>query len=335
MPTINSYLFRVALISAVLALASCGGGGSGSNTPPIDSPPSASNIAQDYLDEIISLMRENAVTRDTVDWGNLESEVKEIAVNATSIRQTYPAITRALELAGANHSFLNSPSGDLITYPSDIRCEQDIVLDRPDVSGIGYVRVDAVTTNSTVQAVQTATNIQSTIASQDSAEVTGWIVDLRNNFGGNMWPMIAGLGPLFDNNLLGHFIDPDENAEPWGYEDGTSFIGTSPVVTVNMPYTLINPLPKIAVLTSARTASSGEATMIAFKKQFNVRFFGTDSCGLSTANTNYQLSDGSVLFLTTAVTADREREKYGERVAVDQPTAPEETLAQAVEWLQN
>jgi len=149
-----------------------------------------------------------------------------------------------------------------------------------------------------------------------------------------MWPMVAGLGPLFDSTLLGYFADADENFTPWGYENGQSVLNGSPVVTVNSPYTLINSPPKIAVLSSQRVASSGEATLIAFKKQHNVRFFGTATCGLSTANSSFELSNGSVLFLTTAITADREQEKYGNRVAVDQTVAPEHVLAQAISWLQ-
>ena len=84
-----------------------------------------------------------------------------------------------------------------------------------------------------------------------------------------MWPMIAGLGPLFDNSVLGYFIDADENTVSWGYENGSSMLGSRSVVTVDEPYVLLNPQPKIAVLSSKRVGSSGEATLIAFKKQFN------------------------------------------------------------------
>jgi C-terminal processing protease CtpA/Prc len=107
------------------------------------------------------------------------------------------------------------------------------------------------------------------------------------------------------------------------------------MVTVEEPYTLLNPLPKIAVLSSRRVASSGEATLIAFKKQYNVKIFGTDSCGLSTGNKVFSLSDGSSLILTTVVMADREQLKYGDRVPVDQTEAQLDVVSKAVEWLQN
>lgn len=312
-----------------LTLFACGGGSDS------ESPAEQDRAAKAYLSEVLSVMRENAVTKYEVDWGVLETEVNQLAANATSISETYPAITRALQLIDTNHSFLNSPSGTLITYPSTIRCVQDLDITQPNTQGIGYIRVDALNSSDNEVEQAFATNIQALIAQRDSPDITAWVVDLRNNLGGNMWPMIAGLGPLFEGSTLGHFIDPDENITPWGYENGRAFLGESTITSVDEPYTLLNPLPKIAVLSSRRVASSGEATLIAFKKQVNVRVFGTDSCGLSTGNSAFEFSDGSVMLLTTVIIADREQEKYGGRVPVDQATRPEDALAEAVTWLQN
>lgn len=327
-----SVLKVIVLLFALLLLSACGGGSSNDNSTA--ELPNSSASAQAYIAEILTIMRNNAVTRYTVDWGNLESEVNQLAANAKSISDTYPAITRALELIGTNHSFLNSPSGTLITYPSTLACTQSFDIDTPSQSGIGYIRVDSYGPNNAESETEFAINIQARIAQQDNQDVSAWVVDLRNNQGGNMWPMVAGLGPFFDSPVLGYFSDADDNFSPWGYENGQSMLNGNPIVTVSTPYTLINPLPKIAVLSSQRVASSGEATLIAFKKQHNVRFFGTATCGLSTANSSFELSNGSVLFLTTAITADREQQKYGDRVPVDHPSLPENVLANAVSWLQ-
>ncbi len=327
-------LQKYSLIIFLLCLiAACGGS---DNASPAPTPEQQANIAQSYLNEFLNVIQNNAVTRNTIDWGNLRSEVSALAANAQSIQDTYPAITRALELIGTNHSFLNAPDGSLITYPSTISCQQNFTMNSLDEPDIGYVRVDAVSaSNGTNQAQQIAQRIQNDIASEDNPEVNAWIVDLRNNLGGNMWPMITGLGPLFDQPLLGYFVDANEEYLPWSYRQGYSYLGEAVVVQVDQPYTLLNPLAKIAVLVSQRTASSGEATMIAFKQQANVRFFGTDSCGLSTANSSFELSDGSVVFLTTAIDADRNQVKYGDRIPVDQPSDPAQALSLAVEWIRN
>ena len=150
-----------------------------------------------------------------------------------------------------------------------------------------------------------------------------------------MWPMIAGIGPLLGNETYGYFIDPDEQTSSWGYENGSSVVNGNAVTTVNSPYQLSEDFPKIAVLSSKRLGSSGEATLISFKKLSNVRMFGTESCGVSTSNREFVLSNGSSLILSTAVMADREFEKYGVPVPVDESVADEAVYSAAVDWLYN
>ena len=38
-----------------------------------------------------------------------------------------------------------------------------------------------------------------------------------------MWPMIAGLGPLFPDGELGEFVDAAGHREKWSYKDGKSY----------------------------------------------------------------------------------------------------------------
>jgi len=40
-------------------------------------------------------------------------------------------------------------------------------------------------------------------ASADRDDLIGWIVDLRGNGGGNMWPMLAGVGPVLGEGVVG------------------------------------------------------------------------------------------------------------------------------------
>ena len=322
----------ISIIFLSFTLSSCGGGGSDNKE---SNSPESSQIAKDYLSEILQVMKEHTITRYDVDWGNLETEVSILSANAKSIKETYPAITKALKLLNTNHSSLYSASGDRLAYYSAIKCEYPTVTKNPLINNIGYISVDTFNSTDEIAMQNYATSLQKQIAHQDNADLIGWIVDLRVNAGGNMYPMIAGVGPLLGDNIHGYFIDANEKTESWGYEKGSSFIGGNIVVTVDEPYILLNPLPKIAVLSSQRLASSGEAVLISFKKKFNVKTFGTDSCGLSTANKAFTLSDGSMLVLTTGIMADSEQQKYGGRVPVDQQESPEEVLNKAIEWLQN
>jgi hypothetical protein len=89
-------------------------------------------------------------------------------------------------------------------------------------------------------------------------------------------------------------------------------------------------------LTDNSVASSGEATVIAFRRRPDTRSFGAATRGLSTANKGFDLSDGATLALTTSVMADRTRTKYGDSIPPDEiVTDPRQVVQRALEWLQS
>lgn len=324
-------------VLCTLLLTACGGGSSSNSTPPAVSNPSTSGTqtAQEYVAEVLQVMQEHALTRYEVDWGHLEMEVEALAANAQSISDTYPALDKAFELLNTNHSFILK-DGFVVSGYSSLDCSESFELQSPDEQpDIGYIRVDSFGDVAETSSQYFAAQIQLEISNQDNAGLHGWIVDLRDNDGGNMYPMIAGLGPLLGEGTHGYFIDADEQRIPWGYEGGASFVGDFQAVTVTEPYEPINQDVKLAILSSNRTASSGEASLIAFKKIANARSFGTDSCGLSTGNSRFPLSDGSELLLTVVTLADREQQKYGAEVPVDESVPQVDVVNRAIEWIRN
>jgi C-terminal processing protease CtpA/Prc len=83
------------------------------------------------------------------------------------------------------------------------------------------------------------------------------------------------------------------------------------------PYVLMKQDRRIAVLTGPRTASSGEVVATAFRGLTHAKSFGLNTAGLSTANANFTLSDGSMIFLATSVYADRLENTYGGKLTPD------------------
>jgi hypothetical protein len=89
------------------------------------------------------------------------------------------------------------------------------------------------------------------------------------------------------------------------------------------------------VLTDNAVASSGDATVIAFRQRADTRSFGTSTCGLSTSNHGFRMSDGATLLVTDSVMADRTRTKYGDSIQLDETvTDPAEAVQRAIAWLQ-
>jgi hypothetical protein len=89
------------------------------------------------------------------------------------------------------------------------------------------------------------------------------------------------------------------------------------------------------VLTDRAVVSSGEGVAIAFRGRLATRSFGMPTCGLSTGNTDFPLSDGAILVLTESVMADRLKRKYGDSIPPDEIVSdPKQAVERAVAWLQ-
>jgi hypothetical protein len=323
-----------ALAGLVLWATACGGGSA--TEPPVAAPPPTeiSAAARAYLDEVIGVMQKNSIRRLTIDWAAFRAGVFSAAGAAQSVAQTYPRISTALGLLGDGHSSYTAASGTVLFVPNRT-CRPSGALPAVSVPPtIGYVRVGAFS-GTAAQATAFANGIQNTIRLADRDDLIGWIVDLRGNGGGNMWPMLAGLGPVLGEGLLGWFIDPAGAETPWQYRDGTSWSGATAGQRVDAPYTVKKPNPKVAALVDNGVASSGEATFIAFRKRPNTRSFGVATCWLSTANSGFVLSDGARLNLTVSVMADRDKTKYGDQVQPDETIEGQSPVVErAIAWLQ-
>ncbi len=108
------------------------------------------------------------------------------------------------------------------------------------------------------------------------------------------------------------------------------------ITRVTAPYRVRREQPRVAVLSDNGIASSGEATLIAFRLRPNTRSFGEATCGLSTANATYTLSDGGTLTLTTSVMADRQKTPFGDSSAPDEVFISQaDAVQRAIAWLQS
>jgi carboxyl-terminal processing protease len=311
-----------------LCTATCGGGSPAGPSDPTSDQPRA------YLEQVISVMQANSINRLTIDWTMFRASVFGQSSSAQTIADTYPAIRAALGLLGDGHSSYRSTTGTVIFVPN--RSCSPSEAGTPTLPGtVGYVKVGSFNGAGT-SATAFANGIQGVIRSADRDDLIGWIVDLRGNGGGNMWPMVAGVGPVLGEGVIGYFIDPTGAASNWEYRDGASWLGGGVQQRVDGPYRLRRDRPRVAVLTDNGIASSGEATVIAFRRRPDTRSFGVATCGLSTSNRGFTMSDGATLLLTVSVMADRTQAKYGDSIVPDEVvTDPSQVVQRALAWLQS
>ncbi|MBZ9750681.1 hypothetical protein K7W42_07375 [Deinococcus sp. HMF7604] len=169
-----------------------------------------------------------------------------------------------------------------------------------------------------------------------------WVIDLRLNLGGNMWPMVAGLGPLLGDGLLGAFVRGEERW-CWWHRDGQAGMDAEPICQVSgLPIGTLAPESPVAVLNSPLTASSGEIVTVSCLGRSGTRLFGEATRGLTTCNSMYPLPDGATLFITTALDADRTGTVYDTALLPDEPvqidwaafqTPNDPVLNAALHWL--
>ena len=292
-------------------------------------PPSPA--VQKYLEEVVSIMQANSINRAAINWVDFKQNLLAQASGAKTIQQAYPAVVFAIVALGDKHSAF-VPASPVKGPEAPADKQPPVYLDEPVPQDIGYIRISWVV-GSQEKLDEYIANVQAQIKERDKRELKGWLVDLRGNMGGNMWPMLVGAGPILGEDTLGYFFDPNNTKAVWRYKKGKALCdGEIRAETANY-YTLKSAKPVVAVLTDTLTASSGEAVAVAFKARKHTRSFGAGTCGVSTSRSRFYLSDGSVILLTTAVFADRRLVQYGHSIAPDEPLKPADVVARAIRWI--
>lgn len=296
--------------------------------------PEISQEVLSFLDELVDVMQQNSINKNDIDWNEFKESVYKQADGAITIDDATSAISEALTLLCDRHSFFITSSQEFIGGAKRADCTRlDLTEDVPMNEEIGYVQVEAFSGASNEEMLEYALEIQNSIEEQDNERIKGWIIDLRQNGGGNMFPMLAGVGSILGAGVAGYFINPDGLETPWGYSDGAAWTGQNTILRLPNPYELIKPQPKVAVLSDNGIASSGEALIISFIGRPNTRSFGEQTCGLSTANVAFPINTSGTLILTVSTMANRDRQIYGESVEPDVSLGPAESIQAAIDYL--
>jgi len=320
-----SWILAVLMSVAGLSPAGCNDAALSEPDRPI------SEAAAQYLDDLIGIMRGHSINRLRIDWDAFQTSVLAAAGGAQVVSDTYPAIRVALTLLADGHSMYRTPSGQVIFVPNRT-CTSSGAGSPALPDSIGYITVRSFS-GTAAEATAYANQLHRAVAAADRDALIGWIVDVRGNGGGNMWPMIAGVGPVLGEAVVGYFIDPAGVEVAWEYRNGASWSGGYVAQQVDSAYRLRREWPRVAVLTDRGVASSGEAAVVAFRGRPDTRSFGEPTCGLSTANRSFSLSDGASLILTVSTMADRDKTPYGGAIVPDEIVA--DPVSRAIAWLES
>lgn len=277
--------------------------------------------AKAYLDHVIRILRTRHINSGKVNWIDLSTRAERLAAHAHTPEDTYPAIDFVIRQLGERHTSLRRPPAKNTTVGGPIVNPAQPMPRMEQVSrnvGLLWLPLLDSPTSSKLSAAYNKV-LRDAIEKGRANGVCGWIIDLRDNGGGNMWPMIDGLSPLIAPGPRPAFVKPDGEREAWQIPASSGAVAAHPT--------------SVAVLIGPGTASSGEMTALAFAGSPNARLFGAPSAGLTTANSPVSLSDGAVLILTESYVEDRSGRRIEGAILPDEGVTPDAAVSTARAWL--
>ncbi|MBC9933204.1 S41 family peptidase [Chitinophaga qingshengii] len=199
------------------------------------------------------------------------------------------------------------------------RIKDDKVASEAINGKIGYIRIPGNNDFAFKKVDSLANDIVSHINSIDNDKIKGWIIDLRLNTGGNMYPILLGLKEFIgDNIVFGGFRNAQHKATGnWEIKNGKMLIDDVELERKSaLKYPVKNNMP-IVILSGCYTASAGEMTAISFIGRANTYIVGEPTAGYTTAVQGFKINETAGINLATDYVVDRNLKMYKANIIPD------------------
>jgi hypothetical protein len=272
-----------------------------------------------YLDTALASLRRIHRNSDRLDWNAVQAEADDIVAAAATVGDTHAFIREIIDRLGDRHTRFVPPSGagvETAVEPSS----------KPTLTASGDVALIVMPTLISRAGSLEAAGYETALRTFVSTRQCGFVLDLRDNRGGDMWPMLNGLAPLLDKGALGYFESSGGSPRPWGFD-----VSGRLSILNQAPQARSAVRPPVAILYGPRTASSGELVALSFSGAAATRSFGAETAGLTSANLPVWLSDGALLSITGASVLDRDETPVTGALTPDEMAV--DAYAAAARWL--
>ena len=209
-----------------------------------------------YVRKAVRIMDKEGLFAEGPQWDTAKAEA--LAAAPATLEEAHRVVEAALKVAGGKHSFLQ----DAATVTQNATSED---WPAPQVSfqddGIAIIKLPPFSGNSE-EGVKYANAVLDVLPAD--APLKGAVIDLRDNRGGNMYPMIAAVHRFISDEEVIRFRT--RKRTQWVMLDNAVQIaGIARQLHIDCP---------VAVLTDEWTGSSGEVVLISFRGLEGVRVFG-------------------------------------------------------------
>lgn len=279
-----------------------------------------------YLDKSLLIIEANALNSRNVNWKELRENVYHKASGAKryeDILQIYPYIFEQIDDHHGSLKYKNKTyswnKNDGIKVNNTIKAATKKYLSVRSEKigrGIGYILIPGNNDFRGQHMDSISRDIKNAISKINDKHIKGWIIDLRVNTGGNMYPMIAGLSEFIGEGRVGGFITPTNQPDgDWIIKDGTFYVDSVKVSPVKYKGYPIKKNVPLAILIGSNTASSGEMTAITTIGRDKSILIGEPSSGYTTSNLGFKLNEYSGLNLAVDYASDRNGKVYPKNIS--------------------
>ncbi|KRL02402.1 S41 family peptidase [Liquorilactobacillus capillatus] len=280
-------------------------------------PPSAEEYGKTAIDKI----DRNGIYTNRKRWQLAKKRALDQINKKQNYQQIIPILNTALKIAGGKHSFVNIQTqqdkiNQFHSNPPLIKYTNFLYIHEPEFTG------------SIKQGNAYANKVNEALQKNRPSKI---ILDLRDNTGGDMGPMIGGISALIPNGKIFSFVGKSGKVTPIRLFGSMINAGSS-MVKVQRPQKLLH--RKIAVIINKGTASSGELTALSLQGLPNVKFFGSPTAGYTSVNQTYTLFDGRQINLTTSGIRTRNGNYFLNDKIIPQQYSTH-PLKSAQDWLSN
>lgn len=266
-----------------------------------------------YVTKALKIMKNKSVNKSKLNWDEIFDKTLDEASKAKTIKETYPIIKNALSSLNDSHSNFY-PKDVVKAYTLGYKAtgqEFPIIKSEMLENSYAYISLPDIGSFNKDDWNLYINTFYAKVNDLQKRKPKGWIIDLRGNFGGMLYPMYAAIAPFLDDKNVVSTKDAEGQIEYYNYKDAKFYEGSTATqmfqLTQKEPRSVKKPL---AILVDKVTGSSGEFITAAFVGQKNVKIIGTNTQGLTSGNQEYKLSDGSFLVLTTGNIVDRTGKEY-------------------------
>lgn len=280
-----------------------------------------------FVDTSIDLIRSNAV--DTSNIKSIESTLYSKAQDLHSVSELGPLYAEVFELLKDHHGGLkykgmtygwSRPLRSGNPYLKDKLKTEKATVSRVIDKTIAYLRIPGNNDFAFKKVDSIADDLAAHINTVSSAKIKAWIIDLRINTGGNMYPILLGLKEFIGshNLIFGGFRNSKgASSGQWEIKDGKMLIdGIELVRQAKLKSPIKEDIP-IVILTSCYTASAGEMTAISLIGRKNTYIVGEPTAAYTTAVQGFSINRDAGLNLSTDHVTDRNLKIYTSNIKPD------------------